>query len=184
MTALDVLRRLHQHRRWVNHKLLDSASQLRPAQLQQTFAMGQGSAWRTLTHLYAAEYVWLGTLEGNPTAALAGDVPGELPGNQQGDGALTTLDELAAAWKTLDDRWNQYLASLGEADLGDAVPRVSTYFVYGKPRFTTRADVLLHVCTHAHYTSAQLINMLRQLGVRDLPDPMLLTLARSDHPAN
>jgi hypothetical protein len=43
--------------------------------------------------------------------------------------------------------------------------------------------VLLHVCTHAHYTVAQGINMLRRLGVPTdrLPDPMLITLSRQEH---
>ena len=40
-------------------------------------------------------------------------------------------------------------------------------------------DVLLHVCTHAHYTSAQVVNMLRQVGLDPLPDVMLISLA--DH---
>jgi len=36
------------------------------------------------------------------------------------------------------------------------------------------------VCTHAQYTTAQVINMLRQLGAQPLPDPMLITLARGE----
>jgi uncharacterized damage-inducible protein DinB len=38
--------------------------------------------------------------------------------------------------------------------------------------------VLLHVCTHAQYTTAQVVNMLRQVGATSLPDTMLITLAR------
>ena len=48
----------------------------------------------------------------------------------------------------------------------------------GKRTGTRRSDLLLHVCTHAHYTAAQVVNMLRQLGESSLPDPMLITLAR------
>jgi uncharacterized damage-inducible protein DinB len=43
-----------------------------------------------------------------------------------------------------------------------------------------RSDVLLHVCTHAHYTAAQVVNMLRHLGVEKLPDTMLISLARQE----
>jgi uncharacterized damage-inducible protein DinB len=45
---------------------------------------------------------------------------------------------------------------------------------------TSRGDVLLHVCTHAQYTTAQAVNMLRQVGVEKLPDTMLITLARQE----
>jgi uncharacterized damage-inducible protein DinB len=40
-----------------------------------------------------------------------------------------------------------------------------------------RSDVLLHVCTHAHYTAALVVNMLRQCGVATLPQTMLTSLA-------
>jgi hypothetical protein len=50
----------------------------------------------------------------------------------------------------------------------------------GQPMGTSLLDVLLHVCTHAHYTAAQAINILRHLGVSPLPDPMLITLARQE----
>ena len=40
--------------------------------------------------------------------------------------------------------------------------------------------MLLHVCTHAQYTTAQLVNMLRQLGVDRLPDVMLISMARQE----
>ena len=45
---------------------------------------------------------------------------------------------------------------------------------------TRRSDILLHVCTHAQYTAAQVVNMLRQLGVEKLPETMLISLARRE----
>ncbi len=44
---------------------------------------------------------------------------------------------------------------------------------------TPAFDVLLHVCTHAQYTSAQAVNMLRQLGA-DTPDLQLITMSRDE----
>jgi hypothetical protein len=40
--------------------------------------------------------------------------------------------------------------------------------------------VLLHVCTHALYTGAQVVNMLRESGVEKLPETMLISLARHE----
>lgn len=179
MNACDTIRRLHQHRAWVNERLLQAAGELSHDQLHQPCPIGQGSIWKTLTHLMAAEYVWLEALLGNESPLMPGDVAGELPGNQQGDNAIQSLAELTARWMALDARWIHYLAELGDDSLNEKVVKTSTSSGFGKRHATTRVDVLLHVCTHAQYTSAQLINMLRQVGHSNLPDVMMITLART-----
>lgn len=180
MNAADLIRRLHQHRMWVNRRLLQAVQPLSENQLRQSFAIGQGSVWRTLTHLLAAEYVWLEALLGNESPVMPGDAPGKLPGNQEGDGAIRTLEELASKWHELEQRWNQYLGTLTVDDLDEAIYKTSTSSGLGKRHATKRADVLIHVCTHAQYTTAQLNNMLRQLGVTTPPDVMLISMARQE----
>ena len=184
MDSIALIKRLHEHRAWVNGLLMDAAERLNDEELRREFAIGQGSIWQTLLHLHAAEYVWLGTLLGTPDATMPGDVPGKLPGNQQGEGAIASLGELRERWATLEERWTNYLDGLDSNMLDEPVYRISTSSNGGRRRATTRADILLHVCTHAQYTVAQLVNMLRQLGATELPDPMLITLARSQHPEN
>jgi uncharacterized damage-inducible protein DinB len=180
MNASDLIRRLHQHRRWVNGQLLDAVQNLNEEQLRRPMAIGQGSVWKTLTHLLAAEFVWLEALYGNENPLLPGDVPGKLPGNQETGGAIASLDDLRGKWRSLDERWNDYLAHLTDESLDEVVYKISTSSRLGKRYGTRRGDVLLHVCTHAQYTTAQLVNMLRQLGMAPLPDPMLISLARSE----
>jgi uncharacterized damage-inducible protein DinB len=165
---------------WVNHRILEAVHLLTEGQLRQPFAIGQGSVWKTLTHLLAAEFVWLEALIGNETPVMPGDAPGKLPGNQEGEGTIRSLDELALKWEEFDRRWNQYLDSLTDDDLDEVVYKTSTSSGLGKRHGTRRADVLLHVCTHAQYTTAQLMNMLRQLGVSLFPDVMLISLARQE----
>lgn len=178
MNAVDLLKRLHQHRAWVNGNLLVAAVPLSVEQLQSPFQIGQGSIWKSLTHLYAAEYVWLEGLLGNEDSLVPGDVPGKLPGNQLGEGGVTDLNELRQKWSALDQRWTNYLASLTPESLEEVVHRKSSST--GQRFGTRRADVLLHVCTHAHYTAAQVINMLRQAGIEKLPETMLISLARQE----
>lgn len=176
MNATDIIRRLHQHRMWANRRLVAAARSLTDEQLRQAFAIGQGSVWKSLCHMYGAEYVWLATLEGDENATVPGDAPDKLPGNQQGEGAIASLAELEERWQQVDAGWDVYLQKLSDADLETSVQRVSSS---NRKRYSTRrSDVLLHVCTHAHYTTAQVMNMLRQLGVSPLPDPMLISLAR------
>jgi len=180
MTAVDLLRRLHQHRAWVNGNLLEAASGLTAEQLRAPFAIGQGSIWKSLVHLHAAEYVWLGALQGDDDPLLPGDLPGKLPGNQQGEPVITGLDDLRQRWSALEQRWRDYLATLTVESLDEIVYKKSTSFGRGIRFGTRRYDVLLHVCTHAHYTAAQVINLFRQSGVEKLPETMLISLARQE----
>lgn len=179
MSVVDMIRRLHQHRQWTNRRLLASVESLSESQLRQQFLVGQGSIWKTLMHLYAAEYVWLATLNGDEAPLTPGDAEGNLPGNQGGDGAMQSVDELRNRWSELDESWQAYLCNLTEADLEDAVYKVSS--LSGRRAATMRVDILLHVCTHAQYTTAQLVNMLRHVGQPDLPDVMLISMARQEN---
>jgi uncharacterized damage-inducible protein DinB len=177
MNAIELLKRLHQHRAWVNSNLLAAARGLSHEQLSSAFPVGQGSVWKSLLHLYAAEYVWLEALFGNEAFLVPGDLPGKIPGNQQGEGGITGLDDLRQKWSALEQRWIGYLASLTPTALEEVVYRKSSS---GQRFGTRRSDVLLHVCTHAHYTAAQVVNMLRHAGVEKLPDTMLISLARQE----
>jgi uncharacterized damage-inducible protein DinB len=178
VNAVELLRRLHQHRAWVNGNLLAAAATLSDEQLGAAFEIGQGSVWKSLVHLYAAEYVWLEALLGHEAFVVPGDLPGKLPGNQQGEGGVTDLADLRLKWSELEERWTGYLAGLSSAALDEVVYRKSASL--GTRLGTRRSDVLLHVCTHAHYTAAQVVNMLRQTGVEKLPETMLISLARHE----
>ncbi|WP_439629579.1 DinB family protein [Gemmata sp.] len=178
MTATEMLQRLHQHRAWVNGNLLAAASALSDEQLRAAFPIGQGSVWKSLLHLYGAEYVWLAALQGNEAAVAPGDVPGKLPGNQLGEGGIADLPDLRQKWEALERRYTDYLAGLPPEALGEAVTRYSLAL---QTRLSLRrSDVLLHVCTHAHYTVAQVVNMLRQCGVTNLPPTMIAAMASQE----
>ncbi len=140
----------------------------------------KASTWKSLLHLYAAEYVWLEALLGNEEAVAPGDVPGKIPGNQQGEGAIAGLDELRQKWSVLEQRWTAYLAAPQPAALDELVFRKSTIANVAKRFGSRRSDVLLHVCTHAQYTAAQVVNMLRQTGAEKFPDVMLIAMARQE----
>ena len=180
MNAIDLIRRLFQHRAWVNQNLLTTADTLTEDQLRQSFEIGQGSVWKSLFHLYAAEYVWLGALKGDEDPRVPGDLPNRLPGNQLGDVVIKNLAELKSAWNDQEARWTEYLHQLTPESLTQTIYKKSTSVQLGQRFGTSCSDILLHVCTHAQYTSAQIINMLRQLEVTQFPHTMLIILARQD----
>ncbi|MEM6691395.1 MAG: DinB family protein [Planctomycetota bacterium] len=178
--AINPIIRLHQHRNRVNHKLCAFAIELTNEQRHQSFGIGQGSVWKTLLHMMGAEYVWLETILGDANPTMPGDVPTGLVGNQRGENGIRTMDQLLECWTHLESRWNNYLEDLEHVDLNQLIPKISTSSHFGQRKATSMMDILLHVCTHAHYTAAQVINMLRQLGIVELPDPMLITMARDE----
>lgn len=180
MNSPELIRRLHQHRAWVNAGLLAAAAPLSEAQLRRPFEIGQGSIWSSLLHMCAAEWVWLETLHGDESPTFPGDVAGRLPGNQAGEGALASLEELKNRWLTNEARWMEYLATLTPEQLDEIVYKVSTSTGAGQRWPARRGDILLHVCLHAQYTAAQVVNMLRHSGVSSLPQTMLMTIVRQE----
>lgn len=179
MTAIELVLRLQQHRMWVNANLMTVAASLSDQQRRALHAIGQGSIWKSLMHLYGAEYVWLEALIGNEDPLLPGDLPGMIPGNQQADNAIATFEELQQRWAALEERWMVYLSQLTPESLDDPIAKVTS--LTGQRATTRRSDILLHLCTHGQYTTAQVMNMLRHEGVTPLPDVMLIALARRDN---
>ena len=112
MNALAPIRRLHEHRIWVNRNLCAAAQTLDDEKLRRQLAIGQGSVWKSLLHMYAAEFVWLECLLGHEQASIPGDIPDKLPGNQLGQGGIGSLAELIDHWQQLDKRWSDYLWSV------------------------------------------------------------------------
>ena len=179
MDAATPIQRLHEHRLWANQNLRQACQSLTEEQLHRSHEIGQGSLWKTLCHMYAAEYVWLEALEGTVETLAPGDVAGKLPGNQEGEDRARDLGELYERWDRLDQRWKAYLADLKPEKLPEMIYKQSTSSFKGMMLGATAMDVLLHVATHAHYTTAQAINMLRHCGAEKLPESMLISLARS-----
>lgn len=177
--TVQSIKRLHEHRRWANQRLLESVQTLSETQLTQEFEIGQGTIWKSVLHMYAAEYVWLEALLGNEEPLTPGDLPDSLPGNQRGEGAIQSVAELKQKWELLEQRWGDYLETLTDDVLEELVRKRSTSSGKGHVHQTRRRDILLHVCTHAHYTAAQVVNMLRHAGATTLPDLMLISLART-----
>lgn len=158
---------MHEHRLWVRTRLLAAASALSTEQLHQTFPIGLGSVFASLAHLYGAEFVW--------NAALRNEVGPRFP--QPGD--FPDLAALLRAWSDLDEAWAAELEVLDDAALSRPVTRKNLAGVV----FTTSAsDVYVHVCTHAFYHTAQIVNMLRQLGAdvgaTALPETNFIVFAR------
>lgn len=151
MSRIGTLMELFLHNDCTRNKLLDLASGLSDAQLDQSFEIGLGTLRRTLHHLWAAERIWLDRWLGRPNAKLAEPQP-----RQPVAELRRQFDETAA-------ERNEWLS----ARTDEALERPLTYTNTRGQTLTFRlADTLTHVCNHGMHHRAQAINMLRQLGVR------------------
>src|SRR5271157_3316638 len=101
-TLGDVLRNHLNYTAWASSKLLGAAGALNPQELIRDFATADHNVLGTLVHVYAADRVWLGRIEGNPPTRFL--VPEQ-------DMHLAVL---GSEWPALLERWKQWGALLTE----------------------------------------------------------------------
>ena len=164
-TTLDIIRRLHEHRRWFRSKMIDAARALTVEEMRHPFPMGPGCVFGLLVHCQFAETAWISAIDGSDPAVVA-----------KGAEAFPALDALLEHWKETDARWDRFWATLVPSDLSRPVVRIRE----GKAYTTSLEDVLIHVCTHQMYHAAQFKNMLRSLGKADLPLSDYIVFAREN----
>lgn len=143
---LDILIK---HNLWAMHKLLDACAPLSREQFHKEFEIGERSLHNNITHIIGAMRGW-GDL-------LAGREFGKRP-----EGEQYTVDDLR---KMLDEATQDITSSARQHPVDGVVTRERG----GKMYSFTRGAVLTHIMTHGMHHRAQCLNMLRHLGVEQLP---------------
>lgn len=150
MTIAD---RLLQHNTWATQALLERCRSLTPEQFQQRHDIGPGSLHDTLRHIIAAMLRWADRLADRPVRESIE----KHPQPRTPDELLVLLDqagrELAEVVSRIDREGRH-----DEMMQAESIPE----------RFT-RGPAVVHVLTHGVHHRAQALNMLRRLGVTDLP---------------
>jgi uncharacterized damage-inducible protein DinB len=137
----------------MNTWLLDAASKLQDAQLDQTFPTGMGTLRRTLIHIYTAEAVWLQRWMKN--------------------GEQKWLDEKeAVSMPELKKRFEKLWAVRDEfiADVEDEEVFASQSYRDSKGSLfkADLHDMLLQGVVHSIHHRAQASGMLKQLGAEPI----------------
>lgn len=144
------------HDAWTTHQLLTCSKELADEQLDREFDMSHRSVRATFQHLVRNMEVWSDLMAGRPPRAAAGDSIDELTVRQEkAAGDLAEVARAVAGRDGWDDLWTDWL---------DTPPTRKTY-----------GGALAHVITHSMHHRAQLIYMLRQLGVENLPEGDVLS---------
>ena len=145
----DVLRNHLNYTAWASSRLVDAASALSPLELVRDFAKADHNVLGTLVHVYAADRVWLGRIEGNPPARLL--VPEQ-------DMHLAVL---RSDWPPLLERWKQWGGLLTE----DSIHRDISYKSAKGDAFVTPTwQIVLHVVNHGTHHRGQVSGFLRAMG--------------------
>jgi uncharacterized damage-inducible protein DinB len=145
----DALRLHLDYSAWASRKLVGSASALSPEELTRDFSTANGHVLGTLVHVYAADRVWLGRIQGNPPARFL---------DPQQDMHLSVLQN---DWPALHQRWNEWARNLDN----ESVRTTASYRdLKGNFYETPLWQILLHVVNHATHHRGQVSGFLRAMG--------------------
>lgn len=148
---------------WARDRALAAVERLTPDQFAQDLGNSFGSIEDTLTHLYAADWIWCSRWQG--------ESPRAMPSSD----AFSDLVSLRAAWSKHERVVRSVLEGFGPDGLEGVVVYRTTD---GTEDRTVFWHMLQHVVNHASYHRGQITTMLRQLGAQ-VPESMdLITYYR------
>ncbi|MFG0259637.1 MAG: DinB family protein [Phycisphaerales bacterium JB041] len=159
---MDLLDRLLGHDAWTTGALLGRCGELTDEQLDQDIDIGWRTVRRTLDHLIWNMQAWGNEMAGLPLGERGGDSLGELAARL--DAASAHLAATARG-----------IASRGAWDETWVPPHD------GEPVERTYGGTIAHVITHSMHHRAQVLYMLRVLGLKDLPEGDVLTWEAQVH---
>ena len=149
---------------WATARLLSAARDLSPDDLTRDFGTADRSVLGTLTHLFAADRVWLVRLLGG-----AQEVPRDYD-----------LPRLEREWTALFDRWKEWASGLTEEKVAE---RVSYRDLKGNPWISPVWQIVLHVVNHGSHHRGQVSGFLRAMGKVPPPLDLIAFYRQMDGPA-
>ena len=143
----EALRTQFAYSAWATHRIVEAASKLTAEELTRDFHTADHSVLGTLVHVFAADRVWLGRIEGAPPAVFI-DPDKDL-----------YLPVLQNDWPALLSRWSQYLASATDPE-----GTISYKDLKGNPYENPLWQIVLHVVNHATHHRGQAAGFMRSMG--------------------
>jgi uncharacterized damage-inducible protein DinB len=146
--SADVLRTHIDYTAWASLHLLNAGTELTPEELIHDFQTADRSVLGTLTHLFAADRLWLGRLTGTPA-------PGFI---SAADREFATLQ---TAWPALLERWKTWAAELTNEQ---AMEQIAYTDLKGRHWKEPLWQLIFHVVNHGTHHRGQVSGFLRSLG--------------------
>ena len=160
---MDLLDRLLEHDAWTTRQLLDRCRALSDDQLDRPFDIGHRTVRATLQHIIFNMEAWCAVMLGATTLPPRPPREGESLSSladrlSRAAGDLAEVAHAVRARDGWDERW---------LDVLDSPPTEKTY-----------GGAIAHVLTHSMHHRAQVLYMLRQLGLTGLPEGDVLSWER------
>lgn len=148
--TLQEVKLLHAFNSWANNRIFDAVAKLTAEQYVRDMKASHGSIHGTLTHMVAAEQIWLSRWLGKPEPVRLNPVD------------VSTLQVLRSTWETSGYEMAKFLGTMTDKKLLETFtvksPKGNTYT-------HTHWQAFQHMVDHSTYHRGQVITMMRQLGV-------------------
>ena len=147
---------------WANNEMIKCVEKLDQEQLHQTVVSSFNSVFKTILHIWDAEYIWLQRMQGNSI--------NEWPSKMMDkDGFSTNLFLAGSA------NFNDFVQASPDAFFEQ---QCSYTNLKGEKFATPYTSVIMHCMNHGSYHRGQLVTMFRQLGLTEIPTTDLIAFER------
>lgn len=157
--TVDDIKLLFAYNAWATERVFAAIDPLPEEQYRQEVKCSHGSLHGTLTHLVAAEKIWLSRLVGKPETTLL------QPNNVESRAAMKNL------WESVARQMAKFLSTLSDKKLKESFTITTTE---GKKYTHTYQQVLQHVVNHSTYHRGQITTLLRLDGAQPTSTDLIL----------
>jgi uncharacterized damage-inducible protein DinB len=153
------IQRLYDYNRWANERVMESLRPIGQDVFISNKQASHGSIRGIVTHIAAAEWIWLERWRGASPAGL-------LPESE-----FETIQIASERLRTIDHEMHQFTSQLTQSDIEGSRGYTTTE---GKACSNVLSDMLLHVVNHSSYHRGQITTLLRQSGAVPQPTDFIL----------
>ena len=150
MTEQEI-QKLFAYNSWGTNRVFEALAKIPEDLYRKDLKAGHGGIQGTLTHLVAAEKIWLSRWTGNPETSML----------SQKD--VASLAALKVIWEDVAARTARFVAKLDGEKLSSTFEYATTE---GKRLAQTYQQSLMHVVNHSSYHRGQIAILMRQVGAQ------------------
>ncbi|HYK90215.1 MAG TPA: DinB family protein [Acidobacteriota bacterium] len=143
---------------WATNRIFEALEKVAEQDYKRDLKASHGSLHGTMTHLVAAERIWLSRLVGKPETSLVTEQD------------LPSLGALKTAWEDIASRTARFVGKLDEQKLQTAFEYTTTS---GKKFANTHQQILQHLVNHSSYHRGQIAAMMRQVGAEPVSTDLI-----------
>lgn len=146
--SADTLRTHLDYTTWATARLLHAAAKLSREELTRDFGTADKSVVGTLAHIFAADRVWIGRIQGKPPVRFIADEDRD-------------LERMRREWPIVLQTWKQWGQELSEENVAQAC---SYQDLKGNAWTTPWWKIVLHVVNHGTHHRGQVSGFMRTMG--------------------